>query len=137
MLHFKNEGGTNVFTLHNVLNMKLTKKEIEQIIDYEIVVDCYSKEEANMGWAIYMEDNIFYPFEAEYLVKKKSGKNEWKKVIVIDNETDESNFHGGEYYVEIELDDLLITAKLEELRNIKADEATMKTLQVWKSRNSY
>jgi len=34
--------------------MKLTKVEIEEIIDYEIVVDCYSDEEVNMGWAIYM-----------------------------------------------------------------------------------
>lgn len=30
--------------------MKLSKKEIEKIIDYQIVVDCYTEEEANMGW---------------------------------------------------------------------------------------
>ena len=39
--------------------MKLTKAEIEQIIDYEVVVDCYSEEEANMGWAI-AKKKIFF-----------------------------------------------------------------------------
>ena len=115
--------------------MELTKEEIQKIIDYEIVVDCYTDEEANMGWAIYMEDNIYYPFEAEYLVKQKSGENEWRKVQVIANETDESSFDGGDYYVEIELDDLLIPVRIDELRNINADEETMKTLQVWKHYN--
>jgi len=58
--------------------MNLTKEEIEKIIDDEIVVDCYSEEEANMGRAIYMEDHINYPFEAEYEVRKKSGERQWK-----------------------------------------------------------
>jgi len=117
--------------------MNLTKKEIEKIIDYEIVVDCYTEEEANMGWAIYMEDHINYPFEAEYEVRKKSGEREWKKVQVINNETDESSFDGGKYYVEIELDEIVILASLDELKNIVADEETMRTLQIWNSRNLY
>lgn len=117
--------------------MKLTKKEIQRIINYEIVVDCYTEEEANMGWAIYMEENLNYPFEAEYLVKKKSGERLWKKVEVVNNETDESSFDGGQYYLEIELDDILISANLHELRNIKADSETMKALKVWSFRNQY
>jgi len=117
--------------------MKLTKAEIKQIIDYEIVVDCYDDGEVNMGWAIYMEENIYYPFEAEYQVKKKDGKRLWSKVSVIGNETDESNFEGGNYYVEIEYNDIVIPADLDKLRNIKADEETMKTLQVWQHRKNY
>jgi hypothetical protein len=117
--------------------MKLTKAEIGRIIDYEIVVDCYTEEEANMGWAIYMEENLGFPFKAEYLVKGKSGKNQWQEVSVINNETDESNFDGGEWYVEIELNEIIISARLDELRNIKADKETMKTLQIWSNRNRY
>lgn len=117
--------------------MKLTTAEIEEIITYEIVVDCYDDGEANMGWAIYMEENIYYPFEAEYQVKKKDGPKLWTKVMVVDNETDESNFEGGSYYVEIEYNDILIPVDLDKLRNIKADEETMKALQVWQYRNSY
>ena len=115
--------------------MKLTKDEIEHIIAYEIEVDCYDEYEANMGWAIYMEENIFYPFEAEYLVRKRSGEQFWKKVTVIDNETDESSFDGSHFYVEIELDDMIISESIDKLKNIKADEETMKTLQIWKYRN--
>jgi len=115
--------------------MKLSKEEIRNIIEDEIIVDCYDEEETNMGWAIYMEDNINYPFEAEYLVKRRSGEKQWKKVEVINNETDESSFHGGKYYVEIEYTDIVIPVRVEELKNIKADEETMIALQVWKYRN--
>jgi len=116
--------------------MPLTKEEIQHIIDYKVTVDCYDENEANMGWAIYMGDNINYPFEAEYQAKKKSGGRAWKKVMVVGNETDDSNFEGGDYYVEIEINDMVIPANLDELRNIKADEETMKVLQVWQYRNS-
>jgi len=116
--------------------MKLTKVEIEEIIIDEIIVDCYSDDEVNMGWAIYMEENISYPFEAEYQVKKKDDKRHWSKVTVVGNETDESNFEGGSYYVEIEYDDMVIPVDLEKLRNIKAEEETMKALQVWQQRNN-
>lgn len=117
--------------------MKLTKAEIEEIIDDEIIVDCYGDEEVNLGWATYMGDNIFYPFEAEYQVKKKNGKRIWSKIKVIGNETNDSNFEGGSYYVEIEYNDIIIPADLDKLRNIKADEETMQTLQVWQHRNNY
>ena len=115
--------------------MKLTKEEIERIIDYEVVVDCYTIDEANMGWAIYMKENLHFPFEAEYLMKRKPGESQWKQVSVVGNETDESSFGGGEWYVEIELEGLIIPARLSELKNIKANKETMQTLQVWSSRS--
>ena len=113
--------------------MKLTQEQIEDIIAYAIVVDCYSEEEANMGWAIYMEANLHYPFTAEYRVRKKDGSSYWKEVKVVANETTEEDFEGGEYYVEIEINDMIIPARLNELRNIQADEKTMQTLQIWRS----
>ena len=114
--------------------MELTEEEIEEIINSEIIVDCYSVEEAKTGWAIYMEQNIHYPFEAEYLVKKKSGEKKWEKVRVINNETNESSFGKGAFYVEIELGELIVTASLDGLREIKANKETMRTLQVWRKR---
>lgn len=36
----------------------------------------------------------------------------------------------------IELDDMIISENIDQLRNIKADEETMRTLQVWNYRNS-
>jgi len=117
--------------------MKLTTAEIEEIITFEIVVDSYTDEEVNMGWAIYMEENIFYPFEAEYEVKQKGGKRHWTKVMVVSNETDDTNFEGSSYDVEIEYEEILIPVELGELREIKADEETMKTLQIWQYNQNY
>ncbi|MEO1806927.1 MAG: calcium-binding protein [Bacteroidota bacterium] len=117
--------------------MKLTVAEIERVILYEVMVDCYTEEEANMGWAIYMEENVNFPFEAEYFVKMKSGKNEWRKVSVVNSQTDPSSFDGGEWYVEIELDEFIVSAKLSELRYIKAEEETMRALQVWNHKDRY
>jgi hypothetical protein len=117
--------------------MLLTKKEIQDIIEDEIIVDCYTEEEANTGWAIYMEENINYPFEAEYLTKTTAGEAQWKKITVVGSETDDSNFDGGEYFVEIELDNFVVAARLDELRNIQADEQTMKAMEVWKMRHEY
>ena len=117
--------------------MKLTLSEIEEIINDEIVVDCYDEGKVNMGWAIYMEENIYYPFEAEYQVKKKDGKRLWTKIMVVGNETDDSNFEGRNYYVEVEYNDIIVPADLDKLRNIKADSETMKALQVWQHRNNY
>ena len=115
--------------------MPLTEEEIRYIIDYEVIVDCYDDDEVNMGWGIYMGENISYPFEAEYEVKKKSGLREWQKVKVVNNKTDEDSIGGGKYFVEIEINDMIILANLDELRNINADEETMKTIQVWQNRN--
>ena len=117
--------------------MNLTKAAIESIIDNEVVVDCYTEEESNMGWAIYMEKSLNYPFEAEYLVRKKSGENQWRKVSVIKKKTDESSFNGDPYFVDIELDEIIISVSIDKLRNIKGDETTMKALQVWNSRCTF
>jgi len=115
--------------------MDLTKEEIQEIIDYEVIVDCYDEYEMNTGWAIYMDENINYPFEALYEVKYSSGKKELEKVKVVGNYTNDSNFNGGEYWLEIELDGKIVTANLDDLQSIKADTDTLRTLQVWQHRN--
>ena len=117
--------------------MNLSIGEIRKIIEDEIIVDCYGDEEVNLGWAVFMEDHISYPFEAEYKVKYKNGKKQWKKVKVVNNESSESNFGGGGYYVEIECLEIIISVKLSELRKIKAEEETMKAIQVWQNRKRY
>ncbi|MGB1243364.1 MAG: calcium-binding protein [Chitinophagales bacterium] len=97
------------------------------------MVDAYTNDEVNIRWAIYMEENIHYPFTAKYRVRKKDGTSSWKEVTVVGNETGEDDFEGGEYYVEIEIADMIVLARLDELRNIQADEKTLETLQVWRS----
>ena len=115
----------------------LTKKEIENIIVDEVIVDCYDEQEVKMGWAIFMTDNINYPFEAEYDLKKASGGTQKEKVQVIGNESSESNFSMDAFYVQIEVNGMVMPADIEKLKIIDADETTRTTLQVWKHRHSY
>lgn len=110
--------------------MELSEEEIEDIIVDEITVDCYSDEEVEMGWAIFLTDNITYPFEAEYNVCKKDKTTVWEKVKVIGNETTDSSFRGESFYVKVELGDLIIPVEVLKLRNIIADNQTLRTIQV-------
>jgi hypothetical protein len=117
-------------------NMDLTKAQIEHIIDYKILVDAYGDAEASMGWQTYMGDNMFYPFEAEYLLKRPNNKSEWRKIKVVGNiydDDDDTYFNGSDYYVTIEVEDLVFPAKLSKLKNIVADIDTLRTIQIWKS----
>ena len=109
----------------------MNKQKIEQIISNQIEVDCYTEDEINLGWAIYMEENMYFPFEAEYEVRKVNKQQYWQKVQVINQYTNESNFGGKQYLVEIVLDDLIIIADLDSLINIKADKETLNTIQIW------
>ncbi|WP_375562531.1 calcium-binding protein [Bernardetia sp. OM2101] len=119
--------------------MALTEQEIKEIIENEIIVDAYTDEEAETGWATYMEDNINFPFEAEYLVRRASKPNEWKKVKIIENYTNSSNYEGGEFYLSALLEDvdMVIPVEISELRNVEADEDTLDTFQIWEYRNKY
>jgi hypothetical protein len=115
----------------------LTKKEIQNIIDYKVAVDCYDEHEVRMGWAIYMTENLNYPFEASYLAKTVSGKTELQKTTVVGAYTKESDFDMHNFFVEIEFNDFLISVDLDDLKDIEADEQTLETIEVWKSRNNY
>jgi hypothetical protein len=85
-----------------------------------------------------MEESINYPFKAEYEVKLKTGGKSLKKVKVIGNYTDESNFSlDSNYYVEVELDEMLLPVNIDELKNISADIETLRAFQIWDSRNNY
>ena len=73
---------------HQTIFHAINKKEIQEIITYEVIVDCYDDdEEANIGWAIFLSENIYYPFEAEYEVKKKR----WFKILEEGNRNGERN----------------------------------------------
>ncbi len=112
----------------------LTKQKIQEIIDYEIAVDCYDEHEV-LGWAIYMTEKLNYPFEASYSAKKISGKSEWQKVKVVANYTTEDDFDMHNFFVEIEFNDFLIPVDIDGLKDIEADEETMEAVQIWSVRN--
>ncbi|MBK4730290.1 hypothetical protein JJD41_10505 [Oxynema sp. CENA135] len=49
--------------------------EIQQRIDDEIIVDAYNDEEVMMSWYCYLQDNISFPFEAEWTSSRSSSAN--------------------------------------------------------------
>lgn len=111
--------------------MPLSPAQIEKIITEEIEVDCYDEYEVQMGWFLYLSEQLNYPFEAEYHMEQKGKKPTWKKVRVIDTASIEEDFNGQEFYVKIEVEGLVIPAGLSKLRKIKGDDGTLNTLQVW------
>lgn len=117
--------------------MPLTKQQIKEIIENEIIVDCYGDEEISTGWATYLDQDLSYPFTAEYQVKKKGGKKEWRPVKVVGDDSSDVNYKGRHYFVEIEVGDLIWSVKLVDLRNVKGDEETEIAVQVNKHRSEY
>lgn len=115
--------------------MKLTKKEIEAIIEDEIIVDAYDDYEVRAGWVCYMEDNLVFPFWADYTIKKAQGKSALERVKVVEAEIDEQTINN--IYVEVEYNEMLIPVPLDELKNIEADKETQQAIQVWEHRGEY
>ncbi len=46
----------------------------EHRITYEIIVDCYDEYEVSMGWYTYLEDQLDFPFEAQWSTATPSTK---------------------------------------------------------------
>ena len=86
--------------------MPLTEEEVDDIITYQILANTCSTEKICLRWATYMEDNLTFPFEAEYLVRRFEGKDEWKKVGIIDIHTDPIYYIGGDYYLSAILEEV-------------------------------
>jgi hypothetical protein len=50
---------------------KKTKRdaEREERIEMEVVVDCYDRHERSMGWYVYLEDQLQFPFTATCMLQ--------------------------------------------------------------------
>lgn len=111
--------------------MTLSEEEIEKIIEEEIEVDAYSEMEINMGWEIYMDEQLNYPFEADYLIKLADGRKENTKIEVIKGLDSQSN-NIPNYLVEAIYNGLIIQVKLSDLNNIDSNEDTKRAIIVWR-----
>ena len=112
----------------------LTKEEIREIIEEEIEVDCYHEMEVHLGWAAYLGDQINYPFKAKWPVKSAKGGSRDERVTVVRNISNDGEYNGGPYLVEVEYKGDLLQARLSDLTPIDADEETAEAMEVWKRR---
>lgn len=109
-----------------------TNKEMRQIIEDEILVDCYGDDEVNMAWFYYMEENMIFPFDAQLEVKKRDGSKELKEVEVLRLASTERDYAGEDFRVEVAYSEDIIETSISKLHHIKADEGTLEAIQIWK-----
>jgi Calcium binding len=109
----------------------LTEKEIQQKIDYEIVVDCYDDYEVAVGWVTSMNDEIEFPFTATAELKKKDGSVEHRTVQIVGLKSDEDDFHGNDFFLNMEYDSYIFPVPFSQLTNIVASEQTLDLFQCW------
>jgi len=109
-----------------------TSKEMQEIIDDEILVDCYDDDEVNMGWFYYMEGHLEFPFKARLDVKKRDGSTQLKSVEVLKLASTAQNFAGEAFYVEVSYSEDIIETGLSKLCNIQASDETLEAIQIWK-----
>jgi len=109
----------------------LTNEEIQHKIDYEIVVDCYDDYEVAVGWVTTMNDEIEFPFTATAEFKKKNGLVEHKVVQIVGLESDEDDFHGNDFFLNMEYNEYIFPIAYSKLSNIVASEQTLEIFQCW------
>ncbi|OAB60259.1 hypothetical protein AY599_24240 [Leptolyngbya valderiana BDU 20041] len=74
--------------------------EREHRIDYEIVVDAYTPEEQAMGWYVYLDDRLDFPFSAQWITQgNRDNPQKLDIVEVVAMAAEEECM--GEMYVEI------------------------------------
>ncbi len=64
----------------------MTDNERNNRIEYEIIVDCYNKEEIFTAWHIYLSENLVFPFKAYAPIKKRGQAAEHLLVEVVEFE---------------------------------------------------
>lgn len=109
----------------------LTQQEIQHKIDYEIVVDCYDDYEIAVAWVTTMNDDIEFPFSATAKLKKKDGSSEQKIVKIVNLESDEDDFHGNDFFLNMEHGEYIVPIAYSQLTNIVASEETLDLFQCW------
>lgn len=106
----------------------------EERIDMEIVVDTYNDEERAMGWYCYLEDNLNFPFKANWVRKgRKSLSPEAKEVEVLEMSSEEECMQ--DMFVEILYKDATgddtFSARLSDIKPIDADSETQEAIADW------
>jgi hypothetical protein len=107
----------------------------EKRIDYEIVVDAYSREERAMGWYYYLADNLIFPFFANWQKKNwKTAETEVKKIKVLcmaDEEECMSEMSVLAAYTDDPDETDVFSVSLAKIQAIDVDQLTQDALGDW------
>jgi hypothetical protein len=104
--------------------------EREERITMEIVVDAYDADEQAMGWHVYLEDTMQFPFTAKCINKRgTSPLKVGQTVTVVDMAASED--YEREMFVLIEWDEDHLAIPLAQVKAVNADDETEEAIADW------
>ena len=105
-------------------------EEREQRITDEIIVDAYGPEEQAMGWYLYLEGNLQFPFRARCITERAiSPLRVGEEIEVIGMPPEEECEH--EMFVLIRWHGRRLGVPLLQLEGIGVDEETSRAIEDW------
>ena len=110
-------------------------QKYQDIIEGQIIVDCYDEYEMAMGWFYYLSDNMSFPFKAKVSVENSVGslkKDDIVNVVELMNSDEEMiSMYSFKATVGIEFGEHVYDISLEMIEGIDCDKETADVIEVW------
>ena len=107
----------------------------KDIIEDEIIVDCYDEYEVAMGWTIYLSDNMSFPFKAKIRTEKSIGnlkKDDIVNVVELMNSDEKMiSIYEFEATVGIEYGEHIYDIPLNIIEGIDCNKETFEAIEAW------
>ena len=105
-------------------------EEREERIKMEIIVDAYTEDEQAMGWHIYLEETMEFPFEARCIEQQEvSPLEKGETVRVVGKPSSEPSLR--QQFVTIDWMDREFGVPLSQLEPVEASENTKQAVSDW------
>jgi len=105
-------------------------EERDERIEMEIIVDAYTQDEQAMGWHIYLEETMEFPFEARCIEQQEgSPLEEGETVRVVGKPSSEPSLR--QQFVTIEWKGREFGVPLNQLEPVEASDATEQAVSDW------
>jgi hypothetical protein len=102
----------------------------EERIEMEIIVDAYSQDEQAMGWHIYLDETMDFPFEARCVEEQEiSPLKEGETVRVVGKPSSEPSL--GQQFVTIDWKGREFGVPLSQLEPVEATSDTTQAVEDW------
>jgi hypothetical protein len=104
--------------------------EREERITMEIIVDCYGPEEQAMGWYVYLQDHLSFPFRARCVARRAiSPLHSGDEVHIVGTAPEDECEH--EMFVVTRWDRGTLAVPLTQLEGVGVDDETRQAIEDW------
>lgn len=105
-------------------------EEREERITMEIIVDAYTREEQAMGWYVYLDDTMEFPFEARCIEEREvSPLDEGETVRVVGMSSVDPSLK--QMFVTVEWKNSELGVPLSQLEPVEASDETEQAIADW------